>query len=364
MIIGVPKEVKPQEYRVALTPSGARELSGEGHGVLVEESAGAGSGFSDREYSEAGAEIAKKEAVFEKSGLILKVKEPIPSEFPLFAEGRALFTFLHLAPNPELASFLIERKIAAFAYETLEKDGALPLLQPMSEIAGRMSPLVASYFLQRAQGGSGVLPTGAVGCPPANMLIIGAGTVGTNAARTALGIGMRVTVLNRDVERLRHIDEVSSGMINTLPLTVSNVERTLKDTDVAVGAILSTGRKTPVIITKEMLSLMKKGSVLVDVSIDQGGTFETSRPTTHEEPVYETGGILHYAVSNMPGAYPLTSTLALTNRTLPYVKRLASLGVEKALKEDPELKSALNTYRGEVVHRGLKESTGNPKGTI
>jgi alanine dehydrogenase len=358
MVIGIPKEVKTHEYRVAATPGGVLELKGEGHTVLVEESAGMGSGFPDSEYIEAGAEITDRARLFGESELIVKVKEPLPEEYGLFREGQALFTFLHLAPNPELTGVLLEKKILALGYETLEDRGRLPLLTPMSEIAGRMSPLAAAYFLQKPRGGSGILPSGCAGVPPASILIIGACTVGTNAARISLALGMRVTVINKGIDKLRYLDEVFDGRIDTLPSTEHNIRERLRGADIVVGAVLLRGEKAPRCVTREMISTMKKGSVVVDVSIDQGGCVETSRPTTHEDPVYEVDGIIHYAVTNMPGAYPRTSTMALTNRTLPYLRRLAAMGCERAIREDPVLKSAVNTHEGRVVHKGLALSMG------
>jgi alanine dehydrogenase len=362
MVIGVPREIIIHEYRVALTPSGANELKREGHRVLIEKSAGLGSGFTDEMYEKAGAEISDKEKIFKEAELIVKVKEPMPEEYGLIKENQAVFTFLHLAPNPELTGLLLEKKVSAFAYETLEAGGALPLLKPMSEIAGRMSPLIASYYLQKTRGGSGILPAGAVGAYPANIFIIGAGTVGLNAVRIAFGIGMRVTVTNRGMERLEYIDELYGGRVGTLALSASNVEAALKDADIVIGAALLTGKRAPTVITTEMVSGMKKGSVIVDVSIDQGGAIETSRPTTHENPVFEAYGVIHYCVTNMPGAYPLTSTMALTGRTLPYIKTLASLGIERAVKENNALRSALNLYNGKVIHSGLRESMGLTEG--
>jgi alanine dehydrogenase len=364
MVIGVPREVKAHEYRVAVTPEGVMELKADGHRVLVEASAGTGSGFSDGEYLEAGAEVADRERLFAESDLVVKVKEPVREEFGLLPRGKAIFTFLHLAPNPGLTDLLLEKEIAAFAYETLEDGGRLALLSPMSEIAGRMSPLVASYFLQKTMGGSGLLPSGTAGVLPANMLIIGAGVVGTNAARISLAVGMRVTVLNRDVERLRLLDEMFGGRLNTLPSTMMNLGHCLRDADIVVAAVLLPGQKAPRLITRRMLSEMRSGSVIVDVSIDQGGCAETSRPTTHDDPVYEVDGIIHYAVSNMPGAYPRTSTMALTTRTLPYIRTLARLGPERAAREDPALRSALNTYGRKIIHGGLALSTGREPGEI
>lgn len=357
MVIGVPREIKPHEYRVAVTPSGAHELKRDGHRVLVEQGAGVGSGFEDAEYTEAGAEMMDKARLFSEADLILKVKEPLGDEFDMLRERQALFTYLHLAPNPALTALLLRKKVAAFAYETLEEGGGLPLLAPMSEIAGRMSPLVASFFLQKARGGIGVLPTGATGVPPGNMLILGAGVVGTNAARVAHALGMRTTVLNRGIERLRHIDEMFLGEVETMPATEYNLAEALKRADMVVGAVLVSGARAPVLISREMVRSMKRGAVIVDVSIDQGGCAETSRPTTHDDPVYVEEGVIHYTVANMPGAYPRTSTLALTNSTLPYIRKLATLGTERAMG-DPALQSALNTYEGAIVHGGLKGSVG------
>ncbi len=364
MIIGVPKEIKTHEYRVGMTPSGVEELKRDGHRILIEKSAGAGSGFSDGEYIKAGAEIVDIEKLFKESELVVKVKEPLPSEYDLLQNGQAIFTYLHLAPNPELTGVLLEKKMIAIGYETLEKDGTLPLLAPMSEIAGRMAPIMASYYLQRIKGGSGILPSGAVGVLPARILILGAGVVGTNAARTSLGLGMRVSVINRGIERLQYLDELFDGKIDTFTSVYSNIRMELSKADVVIGAVLVPGAKTPVLVTEEMLGCMKKGSVIVDVSVDQGGCIETSRPTTHDNPVYEVNGIIHYTVANMPAAYPRTSTIALTNRTLQYIETLCSMGIEKAIREDSELKSALNLYNGIVMHKGLAESMGMTRGRI
>ncbi|GAB4390017.1 MAG: alanine dehydrogenase [Thermodesulfovibrionales bacterium] len=356
--IGIPREIKAHEYRVSVTPDGVAALKAGGHEVLVENSAGEGSGFEDALYRDAGAEVVGRDEVYCRSDLIVKVKEPLEEEYGLLREGQTLFTFLHLAPNPGLTDLLLRKNIAAFAYETLEDRGGLPLLTPMSEIAGRMSPLVAAYFLQRPMGGSGVLPAGAAGVPPARALVIGAGVVGTNAARVALGLGMRVTVVNRGLERLRELDGLLGGRIDTMSASEESISACLGEADVVVGAVLVKGARAPRCVTRGMLGLMKKGSVVVDVSIDQGGCFETSRPTTHDDPVYEVDGIIHYAVANMPGAFPRTSTLALSNATLPYIVKLASLGAEKAARQDPALRSALNTLRGKITHRGLAESLG------
>ncbi len=364
MLIGVPREIKTHEYRVSLTPQGAAELTASGHGVLVEPSAGLGSGFGDDEYLRAGAEIAARETLFGTADLIVKVKEPLREEYGLLREGQTLFTFLHLAPNTGLLRALLERRITALGYETLVDRGGLPLLSPMSEIAGRMSPIVASHYLQKPLGGSGILPPGAAGVPPADIVIIGAGVVGENAARVASALGMKVAVLNRGVERLRHIDEVFQGRVVTMPATAGSIEDAVLTADIVVGAVLVRGEKAPTCVTRQMVSGMRKGSVVVDVSIDQGGCIETSRPTTHDEPVFEALGVLHYCVANMPGAYPRTSTLALTNSTLPYIKRLADAGTGKAIREDGPLRSAVNTHAGSIVHEGLAASTGLPLGAI
>lgn len=352
MIIGIPKEIKKAEYRVGLTPSGAGELERDGHRVLIETGAGEGSGFPDSDYLEADADIVDRETLFKSAELIVKVKEPLPEEYHLFREGQAIFTYLHLAPNKGLINFLLQKKITGLAYETLERDGSLPLLIPMSEIAGRMAPLIGAFYLQRVHNGRGLLFSGIPGIKPARLLIIGAGTVGTASARIGLGLGMEVTVINRGIERLRRIDELFSGHVRTVILNEYNLLKELREADIVIGAVLIPGARTPLIIKREMLQEMKKGSVIVDVSIDQGGCVETSRPTTHEEPVYEVDGVIHYCVSNMPGAYPRTSTIALTNATLPYIKKLAK-GIEEAIR-DPSIRSSLNTYRGELVHPSLK----------
>lgn len=356
MIIGVPKEIKNAEYRVAMTPSGVEELKRDGHTVLVETGAGEGSGFSDEEYLKADADIVDREILFKKADLIVKVKEPLPPEYELMRKGQAIFTFLHLAPNKELTGVLLNKKVTALGYETLQKDGGLPLLSPMSEIAGRMAPLMGSYYLQSSHGGKGILSTGTVGVKPAKALILGAGVVGTNAAHVCIGLRMNTVVINRGVEGLKRIDEMFIGKVKTLPLTIHNIKEEIRDADIIIGAVLIPGGKTPVLITRDMLKTMSKGAVIVDVSVDQGGCVETTRPTTHDNPVYEVDGIIHYTVANMPGAYPRTSTLALTNVTLPYIKTIAGKGIERAVSDDPVIKSSLNTYRGEIVYKALAES--------
>lgn len=355
MIIGVPKEIKTEEFRVALTPSGARDLAHDGHTVLVETGAGEGSGFPDDEFRKAGAGLVSKKELFDASELIVKVKEPLAQEYDFFREGQALFTYLHLAPNRPLTEMLLRKRTTALGYETLSKDNALPLLAPMSEIAGRMAPLMAVYYLQKFKGGSGLLATGASGVKPAKIVILGAGVVGTNAARVATSLGMDTVVLNKGLERLQRIDELFLGRVKTLPLTKQAVADELRDADVVVGAVLVPGGRTPMLITRAMLETMKKGSVLVDVAVDQGGCVETTHPTTHDDPVYAVDGIVHYCVANMPGAYPRTSTLALTNATLPYVKILAAAGIETAVRDDPIIKTALNIYQGRIVNKALAE---------
>lgn len=351
MIIGIPKEIKKEEYRVAVTPAGVAELKQSGHTVLIEPLSGEGSGFSDDDYLAVDADIVDKETLFKKSELIVKVKEPLPEEYAFFREGQAVFTFLHLAPNHELTEFMLRKKITGLAYETLEKDGTLPLLAPMSEIAGRMAPLVGAYYLQRVHYGTGVLPSGTTTVRPAKALILGAGVVGSNAARVSVGIGIETVVINQGVEKLRRIDEMFMGRVKTLPLTAHQVREEVRDADIIIGAVLVPGDRTPVLITREMLKIMKPGAVIVDVSVDQGGCVETSRPTTHDNPVYTVDGIIHYAVANMPGAYPRTSTLSLTNVTLPYIKTVTGNGIENAIRKVPEVMSALNTYGGRLVIR-------------
>lgn len=360
MIVGVPREIKTHEYRVGMTPAGAAELARGGHTVLMENGAGEGSGFADGEYQRAGAQLCDKEEVFGRADLIVKVKEPLPGEYGLLRRGQALFTYLHLAPNRSLTEQLLERSVTGIGYETLEKRGALPLLAPMSEVAGRMAPLVGAYHLQRVLGGVGVLPTGVPGVPPARALILGAGVVGSGAARVCAGLGMETVVMNRGIDRLQRLDEILAGRVRTVVLNRDALADELGRADLIVGAVLVPGGRTPLLIDRVALGTMKRGAVIVDVSIDQGGCAETSRPTTHDDPVYAIDGVIHYTVANMPGAYPRTSTLALTNATLPYVTILADRGVEGALRADPALAGAVNTWRGSVAHSALAEAMGAP----
>jgi len=361
MIVGIAREIKPHEYRVSMTPQGARRLVQDGHWVLVEEGAGTGCGFSDDEYRQAGAHLVDRETLFGEAELLVKVKEPVPEEYALLRVGHIIFTYLHLAPNRPLTELLLERKITAFAYETLEKDGHKPLLAPMSEIAGRMAPLVGGFYLQRHLGGNGVMPCGVPGVSPARAAIIGAGTVGRAAARIAVGIGMETVVLNRGVERLREIDlELGRGVMTRLLDDASLIEE-LAAADIVVGALYATGKRTPVVIGREMLARMKPGAVIVDVAIDQGGCAATSWPTTHDAPVFSVEGIMHYCVANMPSAYPHTSTQALAGATLPYILHLARLGIYEGVLASAELATALNVREGTVIHSGLAESlAANP----
>jgi alanine dehydrogenase len=356
MIIGIPKEIKVEEFRVGVTPFGVHDLNQDGHTVLVETGAGEGSGFADEEYRKAGADITDKHSLFEKAELIVKVKEPVPAEYDFVRREQAVFTYLHLAPNKELAEVLLRKRVTGIAYETLTKDNSLPLLSPMSEIAGRMAPLMGSYYLQKFKGGSGILATGASGVKSAKTVILGAGVVGTNAARVASNLGMETILMNKVTERLQKIDELFMGRVKTLPVTTQTIAEEIRDADIIVGAVLVPGGRSPILITRQMLRTMKKGAVIVDVSIDQGGCVETSHPTTHDDPVFAVDGIIHYCVANMPGAYPRTSTLALTNATLPYIKIIADKGIKKAVQEDVIIRSALNTYHGKIVNQALAES--------
>ncbi|HSA62022.1 MAG TPA: alanine dehydrogenase [Nitrospiraceae bacterium] len=360
MIIGVPKEIKDHEYRVSLTPDGAAVLHRAGHEVCVESSAGEGSGFTDEEYRRAGATIAaSKDEVFAKAELIVKVKEPLLSECPLFRPGQALFTYLHLASLPDLTKALLDRRILAIAYETTNaKDGSLPMLKPMSEIAGRMSVQVGAHYLEKTQGGRGVLLAGVPGVESGKVVVLGAGVVGTSATRIAVGLGAQVTVINLDLDRLQHLDDLYQGRIVTRAASPAAIEQALREADLVIGAVLVPGAKAPKIVPRSVVSRMKRGAVIVDVSVDQGGCFETTRPTTHSDPVYVVDGVLHYCVANMPGIVPWTSTFALTNATLPYIVRLASDGVDRAIRSDPGLAKGVNLKDGQVTCQGVAEAHG------
>ena len=361
MVIGVPKEVKDHETRVGLVPSGVIHLHEAGHRILVESGAGDGSSITDLEYAQAGAEIvASAGDVWARSGLVVKVKEPQPSEYGFLRPGLILFTYLHLAPARELTDRLLESQVSGVAYETIvEADGSLPLLTPMSEVAGRMAVQVGAQYLEAPNGGRGVLLAGVPGVAPANVVILGGGVVGTNAAKVALGIGAAVTIIDKSMNRLRQLDDIFNGNVVTLASNVWTIRESVKTADLVVGAVLIPGASAPRIVRRQMIAEMKRGAVVVDVAIDQGGCFETSRPTTpHTDPIYFVDGVLHYCVSNMPAAVPHTSTLALTNSTFPYLLELANLGLEKAMETNPGLRAGVNTYRGKVTHPGVAESQG------
>ena len=360
MIIGVPKEIKDHEYRVSVTPDGVRALRQAGHEVLVEPSAGVGSGYSDDQYRQAGAKLApSKETLFREAALIVKVKEPQLSETHLFRPGQVLFTYLHLASLPELTKALLEARITALAYETIEaKDGTLPMLKPMSEIAGRMSVQVGARYLEVTQGGRGLLLGGVPGVEPAGVVVLGAGTVGSAATRIAVGMGAQVTVINLDVERLRYLDDVYQGRIVTRASTQAAIEETVLTADLLIGAVLVPGARAPKLVSRTLVGKMKPGSVIVDVAVDQGGCIETTRPTTHSDPTYMAEGVLHYCVANMPGIVPRTSTQALTNATLPYLLTLASSGVDAAVCADAGLAKGVNLAQGKVTCRGVAEAHG------
>ena len=359
MRIGGAKEIKPQEYRVALTPAGARELVQRGHEVVVEASAGVGSAFPDEAYERAGAAIGSVDAVWEGADLLLKVKEPISTEYPRLRGGLTLFTYLHIAADEPLTLALIDSGITAIAYETVETDhGALPLLAPMSEIAGRLAPQAGADQLEKPKGGRGILLGGVAGVAPARVLVIGGGMVGYNAAVIALGMGAQVTVLERSVDRMRFLEQILSGRVQLLMSSALQLEEAIKDADLTIGAVLIPGALAPKLITRELLGTMKESSVFVDVAIDQGGSAESSRPTTHDDPVYTVDGVIHYCVANMPGAVPITSTRALTNVTLPYVEQLADLGTIGAVTANPELARGVNTIGGKLTYEAVAEAHG------
>jgi alanine dehydrogenase len=359
MIIGLPKEIKNNEYRVGLTPGGVGALTHHGHSVIVETSAGNGSGFTDKEYIKNGAIIChSKVELFEESDLIIKVKEPLSEEYKLFKTGQILYTYLHLAANKELTKTLINEQVTAIAYETVELDNKhLPLLAPMSEVAGKMSIQIGANLLQKNNGGSGVLLGGVPGIMPANVVIIGAGVVGTNASKIAKGMGANVTILDINADRLRYLDDIFNGNINTLLANHYNIKNAVRKADLLVGAVLVTGECAPKIVSEAMVKTMKKGSVIVDVAIDQGGSIETiDRVTTHDNPTYLKYGVLHYSVANMPGAVPRTSTFALEAATLPYLLRIADTGLINQLKNDKDLLKGLNTMSGKLTCNHVAKS--------
>ncbi|MFV0507281.1 MAG: alanine dehydrogenase [Bacteroidales bacterium] len=360
MIIGVPKEIKSSEYRVALIPSGVSELVNNGHTVYVQTSAGRESGFMDEEYISAGAKILSSiEDVYAIAEMIIKVKEPIESEYKLIKEGQLLYTYFHFASSKELTYAMIEQKAVCLAYETVEfEDGSLPLLVPMSEVAGRMSIQEGAKYLEKTYGGKGMLMGGVPGVLPAKVLILGGGIVGTEAAKMAAGMGADVTIMDINLKRLKYLDDIMPKNVKTMMSHGYNIQKMIEMQDLVVGAVLIPGAKAPKLITKEMLKTMQKGTVLVDVAVDQGGCFETTKPTTHQDPVYEIDGIIHYSVANMPGAVPRTSTIALTNATLPYAIKLANKGWQQACKESGALKLGLNVVKGKIVYKEVAEAFG------
>jgi len=360
VIVGIPKEVKDSEYRVAATPEGVAEIVGAGHRVVVQSTAGEGSALTDAQFVAAGAVIAPDaDAVFAQADMIMKVKEPQPQEYERFRPGQVLFTYLHLAADEALTRFLADREVAAVAYETVQTpDGRLPLLAPMSEIAGRMAPHAGASNLERPKGGRGVLMGGAAGVAPAHVVILGAGMAGANAAWIAAGMEAEVTIVDKNVERLRFVDQIQRGRVQTVASSGLAIERLVLEADLVVGAVLVPGAKAPHLVSEDLVSRMRHGAVLVDISIDQGGCFETSHVTTHSEPTYVLHDVVHYCVGNMPGAVPRTSTYALTNVTRPYAVEIASLGLEGAVRADPALALGVNAYRGRITNAGVAEAHG------
>ncbi len=360
MIVGLPKEVKDNEYRVGLVPAGVKALSSAGHTVLIETAAGDGSGITNEEYTAAGGQIVDTAAeVWSRADMIVKVKEPIASEYNLMREGLILFTYLHLAPARELTRALLDRGVTGVAYETITNDlGHLPLLTPMSEVAGRMSIQVGAFYLEKVNGGRGVLLGGVPGVAPGKITIIGGGVVGTNAVKMAVGLGAAVTIIDRDIERLRYLDDIFGSRIRTIASNPYTIAESVAVSDLVVGAVLVPGAAAPKLVTREMLKSMPRGSVIVDVAVDQGGCIETTKPTTHSEPTYYVENVLHYGVTNMPGAVPRTSTFALTNVTMPFAVKLASYGAVEAFRRDHHLKNGVNTYGGKVTYKAVAEDQG------
>ncbi len=360
MKVGVPKEIKVQEYRVGMVPAGVRELVQRGHTVFVQQGAGLGSGIEDEAYVRAGAEMLPDiEAVYRAADMVVKVKEPIAAEYPLMKEGQTIYTYFHLAAAPELAEVLLAKRIKAVAYETVElPNKTLPLLEPMSEVAGRMSIQEGAACLKKERGGRGVLLGGVPGVGPGFVTILGGGTVGLNAAKMAVGLGAQVTILDLNLNRLRYLDDIFGNRVITLYSNVTNIEKSVRGADLVIGAVLVAGAKAPHLIKRELVTEMLPGAVIVDVAVDQGGCVETCRPTTHEAPTYTESGVVHYCVANMPGAVARTSTFALTNATSRYAVVLADRGVESAVKSDPALAGGLNTYEGHCVHEAVARSLG------
>lgn len=362
MKVGVPKEIKDNEYRVGMTPSGVEQMVAEGHEVYIQKGAGEGSHIPDEDYTKAGAKILPDaKSVFETADMIVKIKEPLEPEFPLFKEGQILFTYLHLACSEELTKNVLATKVIGIAYETMEMDdGSLPLLVPMSEVAGRLATVEGAKFLQRTYGGRGMFLGGVPGVEPAKVVVLGAGVVARHAAMMAVGLGADVTMLTRNVNRLRDMEEKLHGRFKTLKLTPWNIRKMLPEADLVIGAVLITGGKAPWLVRREDLKMMKKGTVMVDVSIDQGGCFETSRPTSHSDPVYEVEGIIHYCVANMPGCVPLTSTYALTNETIKYAIEIANKGWRQAATESRIVRTGVNTVGDELTYKPVADAFGLP----
>ncbi|MBO0725782.1 MAG: alanine dehydrogenase [Blastocatellia bacterium] len=360
MIIGLPKEIKDNEYRVGLTPAGVKTLSDYGHTVLIETKAGDGSGISDEEYIAAQGRIAEMaDEVWERSDMIVKVKEPVGPEHKRMREGQILFTYLHLAPDRKLTQAMLESRITGVAYETITNDeGHLPLLTPMSEVAGRMAVQVGAHYLQKPEGGRGVLMGGVPGVLPAKVVIIGGGVVGINSIKMAVGLAANVTVLDKNLERLRYLDDIFGAKIKTLVSNPFTVREAIEHADLVIGAVLIPGASAPMLVTREMLKSMHKGAVIVDVAVDQGGCIETTKPTTHSDPTFYIDDVLHYCVANMPGAVPRTSTFALTNATLPFAIKLANKGFKDAIAKDRHLKAGVNTYKGHITYEAVAESQG------
>lgn len=360
MIIGLPKEIKDNEYRVGLTPAGVKTLSDAGHTVLIETQAGEGSGISDDEYKGASGQIiGTADEVWERADMIVKVKEPVGPEYERMREGQILFTYLHLAPAPELTQVMLRRKVTGVAYETITNpEGHLPLLTPMSEVAGRMAVQVGAHYLQKPEGGRGVLMGGVPGVLPAKVVIIGGGVVGINSIKMAVGLGAHVVVLDKNLDRLRYLDDIFGSRIKTLVSNPYTVQDACADADLVIGAVLIPGAAAPMLVTREMLKTMHKGAVIVDVAVDQGGCIETTHPTTHSNPTFYVDDVLHYCVANMPGAVPRTSTFALTNATLPYALKLANRGLKDAIANDEHLRNGVNTYNGQLTNQPVAESQG------
>lgn len=362
MLIGVPKEIKNHEYRIGMTPAGVREVIAAGHEVMIQRDGGAAIGLTNEQYEAAGAKIIDTaEDIFATADMIVKVKEPQPNECKMLRSGQLLFTYLHLAPDPEQTRLLVESDAVAIAYETVtDNHRGLPLLAPMSEVAGRMAIQAGAHSLEKAQGGLGTLLGGVPGVTPAKVVVIGGGVVGINAARMAMGLGADVTVLDRSLPRLKQLDELYGPQLKTLYSSAESIETEVVQADLVVGAVLIPGAAAPKLVTREHLKKMKNGSVLIDVAIDQGGCFETSKATTHQEPIYEVDGVIHYCVANMPGGVARTSTFALTNATLPFILNLANKGYQQALKDDEHLRNGLNVHRGNVTYQAVAEGLGYP----